>query len=110
MIILALESSAKAASVALSRDGKLLAQSYQFSGLTHSCTLLPMAEDLIKNAGLSMADIDCVAVAHGPGSFTGVRIGVSAPRACAGVRIRARLEFPLWKLWPGMANMRRREL
>ena len=80
MIILALESSAKAASVALSRDGALLAQSFQLSGLTHSRTLLPMAEDLIKNAGLTMADIDCVAVAHGPGSFTGVRIGVSAAK------------------------------
>lgn len=80
MIILALESSAKSASVAVSKDGSLLAQSYQFSGLTHSRTLLPMAEDLLKNAGLTMADIDCVAVAHGPGSFTGVRIGVSAAK------------------------------
>lgn len=80
MIILALESSAKAASAALSKDGRLLAQSYQLSGLTHSRTLLPMAEDLMKNAGLSIADIDCVAVAHGPGSFTGVRIGVSAAK------------------------------
>ena len=80
MLILALESSAKAASAALSKDGSLLAQAYQFSGLTHSRTLLPMAEDLLKNAGLTMADIDCVAVAHGPGSFTGVRIGVSAAK------------------------------
>lgn len=80
MLILALESSAKAASAALSKDGALLAQSYQLSGLTHSCTLLPMAEDLLKNAGLTMKDIDCVAVAHGPGSFTGVRIGVSAAK------------------------------
>ena len=48
MLILALESSAKSASVALSRDGRLLAQSFQNSGLTHSCTLLPMAEDLLK--------------------------------------------------------------
>lgn len=80
MLILALESSAKSASVALSRDGKLLAQSFQNSGLTHSRTLLPMAEDLLKNAGLSMKDIDAVAVAHGPGSFTGVRIGVAAAK------------------------------
>lgn len=80
MLILALESSSKAASVALSRDGALLAQSFQNSGLTHSRTLLPMAEDLLKNAGLSMADVDAVAVAHGPGSFTGVRIGVSAAK------------------------------
>lgn len=80
MLILALESSAKAASVAISRDGRLLAQSFQNSGLTHSRTLLPMAEDLLKNAGLSIKDIDAVAVAHGPGSFTGVRIGVAAAK------------------------------
>lgn len=80
MIILALESSAKSASVAVSKDGALLAQSFQNSGLTHSCTLLPMAEDLLKNAGLKMSDIDTVAVARGPGSFTGIRIGVSAAK------------------------------
>lgn len=80
MLILALESSAKAASAAISRDGELLAQSFFNCGLTHSVTLLPMAEDLLKNAGFTMADIDAVAVAHGPGSFTGVRIGVSAAK------------------------------
>lgn len=80
MLILALESSAKSASVAISRDGSLMAQSFQNSGLTHSRTLLPMAEDLLKNAGLSMKDVDAVAVAHGPGSFTGVRIGVAAAK------------------------------
>lgn len=80
MMILALESSAKAASVALSDNGKLLAQSFQQTALTHSRTLLPMAEDLLKNAGVSKADIDAVAVSHGPGSFTGIRIGVSAAK------------------------------
>ena len=78
MLILALESSAKAASAALSRDGELLAQNYQCSGLTHSRILLPMAEDLMKNAGITINDIDAVAVSQGPGSFTGIRIGVSA--------------------------------
>ena len=78
MRILALESSAKAASAALSQDGKLLGQFFLNTALTHSRTLLPMAEDLLKNAGLTLADVDAVAVAQGPGSFTGVRIGVSA--------------------------------
>ncbi len=78
MLILALESSAKAASCALVRDGGLVAQSFLNSGLTHSRTLLPMAEDMLKNAGLEIKDIDCVAVAQGPGSFTGIRIGVAA--------------------------------
>ena len=83
MLILAFESSAKAASVALVRDGALVAQSIQCSGLTHSRTLLPMAEDLLKNTDTALADVDLLAVAHGPGSFTGVRIGVSAVKGLA---------------------------
>ena len=77
MLILAFESSAKPASVALVRDGKLLAQSSQISALTHSRTLLPMAEDLLRVTGVTLDEVDAVAVAHGPGSFTGIRIGVS---------------------------------
>ena len=78
MILLGLDSSAKSASVAVTKDGALLGQSYQCSALTHSRTLLPMAEDLLRNLDLRLADLDAVAVAQGPGSFTGVRIGVSA--------------------------------
>lgn len=83
MLMLAFESSAKPASVALVRDGELLSQYFQCSALTHSRTLLPMAEDLLKNAELSVGDIDLFAVAHGPGSFTGIRIGVSAVKGLA---------------------------
>ena len=83
MLILALESSAKAASVALCRDGVLIAQSQQCSGLTHSCTLLPMAEQMLKNTDTRLADVDAIAVARGPGSFTGVRIGVAAAKGFA---------------------------
>lgn len=83
MLILAFESSAKAASVALVKDGKLLSQSSQVSGLTHSRTLLPMAEDMLKNAELSIKNVDAFAVAHGPGSFTGIRIGVAAAKGLA---------------------------
>ena len=78
MLILGLESSAKAASAALCRDGELLGQYTQCSGLTHSRTLLPMVEDLLKNTETKLADVDAVAVARGPGSFTGIRIGVAA--------------------------------
>lgn len=78
--ILALESSAKAASCAISEGGKLMASCYQNNGLTHSRTLLPMAEALLESCGLTMADIDLVAVAKGPGSFTGIRIGVAAAK------------------------------
>lgn len=78
MKILAIESSAKAASVALCDDRTLLAQYFQNSGLTHSRTLLKMAEDMLKNIGIKVHELDLVAVASGPGSFTGIRIGVSA--------------------------------
>ena len=83
MLILAFESSAKPASVALMKDGQLLSQYFQCSSLTHSRTLLPMAEDMLKNAELSVEDVDLFAVAHGPGSFTGIRIGVSAVKGLA---------------------------
>ena len=83
MLIRAFESSAKPASVALLRDGKLLSVYTQCSQLTHSRTLLPMAEDMLKNAELTIGDVDLFAVAHGPGSFTGVRIGVSTVKGLA---------------------------
>lgn len=83
MLILALESSAKAASCALCRDEFLVAQSFQNSGLTHSVTLLPMVEDLLKNCGAALEDVDVIAVAGGPGSFTGLRIGVAEAKGLA---------------------------
>ena len=93
MLILAFESSAKSASVALVKDGELLSQYSQCSALTHSRTLLPMAEDMLKNAEVKLSEVDLIAVAHGPGSFTGIRIGVStvkglswaADKPCVGV-------------------------
>ena len=83
MLILAFETSAKAASVALTENGKLLGESYQNTGLTHSQTLMVMAEDLLKQCGKTVADVTAVAVAEGPGSFTGVRIGVAAAKGFA---------------------------
>ncbi len=83
MKILALESSAVACSACLTEDDFLIAQSYENSGMTHSVTLLPMAEELLKRAGVSEKEIDVFAVAAGPGSFTGVRIGVSACKGLA---------------------------
>ena len=80
MLILAFETTAKAGSVALLEDRKLLAESYQNTGLTHSQTLMVMAEDMLKASGKTMADVTAVAVAAGPGSFTGVRIGVAAAK------------------------------
>ena len=83
MLILAFETSAKAGSVALLDEKKLLGESYQNTGLTHSQTLMVMAEDLLKQCGKAVSDITAVAVAEGPGSFTGVRIGVAAAKGFA---------------------------
>lgn len=101
MKILALESSAVACSVALCEDENLIAQSFQNNGLTHSRTLMPMCEDLLKNCGQTLDDVDLIAVAIGPGSFTGLRIGVAAAKGlawpgdkpCAGV---STLEAMAW--------------
>ena len=78
MLILGIESTAKAASAALLNDGVLTGQYFQCSGLTHSATLLPMVENLLASTGTDKSALDAVAVARGPGSFTGVRIGVAA--------------------------------
>ena len=83
MTILAFETSAKAASAARCREGVLLGETYQNTGLTHSQTLLSMAESLMASCGVTPADIDAVGVAAGPGSFTGVRIGVAAAKGFA---------------------------
>lgn len=106
MKLLALESSAKAASCAVLSDGEPLASAWQATGLTHSRTLLPMAADLLKNSGLSLADMDAVAVAAGPGSFTGLRIGISAAKGlawgaekpCLGVSTLEAMAWPLCHL------------
>lgn len=81
MRILAFESSAKACSVALTEDGRLIGEYYQNCGQTHSRTLLKMAEDLMQNCDIPT--VDAVACAAGPGSFTGVRIGVAAAKGYA---------------------------
>ena len=83
MKILALETSAVSASVALCDDEALIAQSFQRTGLTHSATLMPMLEDLLKNAGYTLEQAELIAVAAGPGSFTGLRIGVAAAKGLA---------------------------
>ena len=83
MLILAFETSAKAAGAALHDGKKLLAEAYQNTGLTHSQTLMVMAEDLLKQCFLTASDVTHVAVAAGPGSFTGVRIGVAAAKGFA---------------------------
>ena len=83
MLLLAFETSAKAASVALMEDSRLLGECYQNTAMTHSQTLMVMAEDLLRQCGRPVEDVTAVAVAAGPGSFTGVRIGVAAAKGFA---------------------------
>ena len=83
MLLLAFETSAKAGSVALHDGTALLGESYCNIGLTHSQTLMTMAQDLLKSCGHTPQEVTNVAVAAGPGSFTGVRIGVAAAKGFA---------------------------
>ena len=83
MLLLAFETSAKAGSVALFDGEKLLGENYQNTGLTHSQTLMVMAENLLKECGYTPQNVNAVAVAEGPGSFTGVRIGMAAAKGFA---------------------------
>lgn len=86
MRILALDSAATAASCALYEDGALLAESYQRAGLTHSRTLLPMVEAMLSSSGIGLESVDTLAVTAGPGSFTGLRIGISLVKGIADAR------------------------
>ena len=86
MTILALDTSAKAASVCLAQEDKIIGEFFINTALTHSQTLAPMTEQLCRNAGVPLDKIDAVAVNAGPGSFTGVRIGVAAAKGIAFAR------------------------
>lgn len=83
MLILSIDSSATAASAALLEDSKLLGEFFTNTDFTHSRTLAPMIENLLTVCGKTTADISLVAVSNGPGSFTGVRIGVSVAKGIA---------------------------
>ena len=83
MKILALDTSATAASVAIAEENKIIGEFFINTALTHSQTLIPMTEQLLKCSGVSIKDIDAIAVNAGPGSFTGVRIGVAAAKGLA---------------------------
>ena len=78
MRILSVDTSAVCASVAVVENGRIRAQSSTNAGLTHSRTLLPMIDALLQNSETPLASIDCFACAVGPGSFTGIRIGIAA--------------------------------
>ena len=83
MKILSLETSAKAVSCAVVEGGTPIASAWQQTGLTHSRTLMPMVEAMLKNSDMDLKGMDAVAVAVGPGSFTGLRIGIAAAKGLA---------------------------
>lgn len=83
MTIFALDCAGATASAALLRDGVLLGESFTHVPLTHSQTLLPMAQELFSNCRVQPNEVDIFAVTNGPGSFTGVRIGVAAIKGMA---------------------------
>ena len=82
-IVLAVDTSAKSVSCAIAQDTRILGSFYANNGLTHSQTLMPMIEHLLSVTGIPVEKLDAVAVNAGPGSFTGVRIGVSAVKGLA---------------------------
>ena len=83
MNILAVDTAGKTAGVALLQDDRLLYEVYLDGGMTHSETLMPMIDSCLKMCGLTCADIDLYAVNAGPGSFTGLRIGLAAVKGLA---------------------------
>ena len=103
MKILALDSSAVVGSVALCEDSRMVAHYTLNTGNTHSQTLLPMIESVLKSAEWEIDDLDLFAVSNGPGSFTGVRIGVATVKGlafgknipCAGVSTLEALAYNL---------------
>lgn len=83
MKILSVDSSSVTASVAITENGRILAENFINNGLTHSQTLMPMVEKTINESGISVKDIELFAITNGPGSFTGVRIGIASVKGMA---------------------------
>ena len=83
MKILSVDSSAKTASVAVTDGTTLLSECFVNAGLTHSRTLMPMVDNALSQADLKIENIDAICVNAGPGSFTGIRIGVAAVKGLA---------------------------
>ena len=83
MNILAVDTAGKTAGVALLQGDRLLYEVYLDAGMTHSETLMPMIDTCLKMCGMTCADIDLYGVNAGPGSFTGLRIGLAAVKGLA---------------------------
>lgn len=86
MRLLSVDSSGKSAACAVTEDEKVIAKAFTNSGLTHSQVLLPLIDKMLADAGLTISDIDEFAITCGPGSFTGLRIGMALVMGLAGDR------------------------
>ena len=83
MKLLAIECSAKPVSAAVIEDGRIISYAFSSTNLTHSQTLFPIIENTLKSAKMSFSDIEAIGVATGPGSFTGLRIGIAGAKGLA---------------------------
>ena len=81
MTLLGIDTSGKTASVAVCTENSVLAQTTVYTTLTHSQVILPICKEVLKNAGMELSEIDGIAAAMGPGSYTGLRIGIAAVKA-----------------------------
>lgn len=104
MKLLALDSSALTATVALAEDGILRCEITLNTALTHSQTLMPMVDEALSLTGWNIGEIDRFVCAHGPGSFTGLRIGIGTVKGlamgvdkpCVGVSTLKALAYNMW--------------
>ena len=104
MKLLALDSSALTATVALAEDGVLRGEYTLNTALTHSQTLMPMVDELLRQVGWKVPEIDRFICAKGPGSFTGLRIGIGTVKGlamgvdapCVGVSTLKALAYRMW--------------
>ncbi|MBD5137752.1 MAG: tRNA (adenosine(37)-N6)-threonylcarbamoyltransferase complex dimerization subunit type 1 TsaB, partial [Ruminococcus sp.] len=81
LLLLGIDTSGKTASAAVCTENSVLAQTTVYTKLTHSQVILPICKDVLKSAGLTLSDVDAIAAAAGPGSYTGLRIGIAAVKA-----------------------------
>lgn len=110
MKIFVLDTSSKAASAAVWEDGHLLADCWQNTGRTHSVTSLPMAENLLADCSRTLEEMDALAVTAGPGSFTGLRIGMAMVKGMGFAWASPVSPSPLWRGWPGISGAGRTDL
>ncbi len=109
MLVLGVDSTTQVAGVSIVDDRQLVAESFFNTRKNHSQRLLPMIVDLIAGAGLELADLDGLAVAIGPGSFTGLRIGLATVKGLAHAAQKPLVGIPTldglaWNAWevPGL--------